>query len=41
MYICLAQTVCDFVKPYDALMENIFPVMSIGDSGVTENELNL
>lgn len=40
MYICLAQTVCDFVKPY-ALMENIFPVMSIGDSGVIENELNL
>ena len=38
MYICRAQIVCGFVKPY-ALMEKIFPVMSIGDSGITANEL--
>lgn len=38
MYICRAQIVCGFVKSY-ALMEKIFPVMSIGDSGITANEL--
>lgn len=38
MYICRAQIVCGFVKLY-ALMENVFPVMSIGDSGITANEL--
>lgn len=37
MYICRAQIVCGFVKPY-ALMEKN-PVMSIGDSGITANEL--